>query len=62
MEWKLGLIIYFVIGMILSIWWWEKEYKVEDEDELEKSTVCLFLLFLTFFWPVKLIKNLMMRG
>jgi hypothetical protein len=62
MEWKLGLIIYFVIGMVLSIWWWEKEYKVEDEDELEKGTVCLFLLFLTFFWPVKLIKNLMMRG
>ena len=61
MEWKLGLIIYFVIGMILSIWWWEKEYKVEDEDELEKGTVCLFLLFLTFFWPVKLIKNLIGR-
>ena len=58
MEWKLGLIIYFVIGMVLSIWWWEKEYKVEDEDELEKGTVCLFLLFLTFFWPVKLVKNL----
>ena len=62
MEWKLGLIIYFVIGMVLSIWWWEKEYKIEDEDELEKGTVCLFLLFLTFFWPIKLIKNLMMRG
>jgi hypothetical protein len=61
MEWKLGLIIYFVIGMILSIWWWEKEYKVEDEDELEKGTVCLFLLFLTFFWPVKLVKNLIER-
>jgi hypothetical protein len=47
--------------MVLSIWWWEKEYKVEDEDELEKGTVCLFLLFLTFFWPVKLIKNLIGR-
>jgi hypothetical protein len=56
------LIAYFVIGLVLALVWWNDEYKPEyeyekDADEVEESMAVLLIVFLMFFWPVKLIKN-----
>ena len=56
------LIAYFVIGLVLALVWWNDEYKPEYEyekntDEVEESMAVLLIVFLMFFWPIKLIKN-----
>ena len=56
------LIAYFVIGLVLALVWWNDEYKPEyeyekDTDEVEEPMAVLIIVFLMFFWPVKLIKN-----
>ena len=56
------LIAYFVIGLVLALMWWNDEYKPEyeyekDTDEVEEPMAVLLIVFLMFFWPVKLIKN-----
>jgi hypothetical protein len=56
------LIAYFIIGLVLALVWWNDEYKPEyeyekDIDEVEEPMAVLLIVFLMFFWPVKLIKN-----
>ena len=56
------LIAYFVMGLVLALMWWNDEYKPEyeyekDTDEVEESMAVLLIVFLMFFWPIKLIKN-----
>jgi len=56
------LIAYFIIGLVLALVWWNDEYKPEyeyekDIDEVEEPMAILLIVFLMFFWPVKLIKN-----
>ena len=53
------IIVYFIIGMILTVYWWFDEYKADyDEaiktDECEKPMVILLWLFTTYIWPVVL--------
>ena len=57
-------ISYFVIGLILSVYWWNKEYKsnyeYDKENEevyVEEPMVMIFLAFMVLFWPFVLLKN-----
>ena len=57
------IVVYFIIGIILSIYWWNKEYeedyeKLKKMNEVDESGTMIFLMFLTVFWPIKFIKNL----
>jgi len=50
---------YFIIGMILTVYWWFDEYKADYEEamkkgECEKPMVILLWLFTTYIWPVVL--------
>lgn len=57
-------VMYYAIGLILSIVWWTKENKLQYDEEknskqgVEDSMAVLLLLFFTLFWPIKLIKNI----
>ena len=53
------VIVYIIIGIILTIYWWFDEYKADYEEtmkkgECEKSMVILLWLFTTYMWPVVL--------
>ena len=57
------LIVYMVVGTYLANRWFkkehEKEYKLLSENgEVETGMVSLLLLFMTIFWPLKLVYNL----
>lgn len=57
------VIVYFTIGFVLTLIWWNDAYKVEYEyykaiGEVDESMVVLLLLGLFFFWPIKVIKDL----
>ena len=65
---NLYLAIYIIVGLFLSIFWWNKKYKRDydyakaKEDGVEDGMAVLFLLILMTFWPLvaiyKLIKKL----
>ena len=53
------IIVYFIIGMILTIYWWNSLYKKDYKEliakrECEEPMVILFWLFTTYIWPVVL--------
>ena len=53
------IIVYFIIGMILTVYWWFAEYKQSYEEckskgECEESMVILLWIFTTYIWPVVL--------
>lgn len=55
-------IVYFAIGLVLTLMWWNDEYKAEyeyerSEGEVEEPMAVLLLLGLFLFWPIKLFKN-----
>ena len=59
---ELAAVIYFVIGLICSLAWWNDEYKADYElalknGNVEKPMACLLLLMMTVFWPLKAIMN-----
>lgn len=50
---------YFIIGMILTVYWWFTDYKADYDEavktgECEKPMVILHWLFTTYIWPVVL--------
>lgn len=58
--------IYIAIGIILMLYWDNKEYansykKTKSEGEVEKGMISILFLFLVFFWPIKLIINLIRK-
>ena len=61
------VVSYFIIGFILTICWWNNEYQVnyevdEEENFTEIPMAILYLLMWFFFWPIKMIINLMKQG
>ncbi len=59
-------ISYFVIGFILAFYWFNHDYaesynEAVESDMEEAGMTSIFLLVLTFFWPIKLIKNLIKK-
>lgn len=62
-----AIIVYLFIGLILTYYWftrdYEKEYEesIEKGEEVEKGMVNLLMLMMTAFWPIILIKNLIKR-
>lgn len=59
----IGIIVYFVLGLVLAFYWYERDYskkyeELEKEEGVEKGMVNIFLLFLWAFWPINMIKNL----
>ena len=55
-------IVYFAVGLVLTLMWWNDEYKAEyeyerEEGEVEEPMAILLLVGLLFFWPIKLVKN-----
>ena len=64
--WSIGFIIYYAIGCILTIYWYKREYskkykEAEKNKNVEIGMMELFLLLLIFFWPIKVIKNLIIK-
>ena len=61
-------LIYIVIGILLAIYWWEKEQKKlyeqakKSKDGVEKGGAEIYLLGVGILWPIKLIKNLIKKG
>ena len=52
-----GGILYIIAGLLVGYWYWEihyaKEYNLAKSiKETDDAAVCLFLLFLTIFWPI----------
>ena len=52
-----------VVGMYLANMWFKKEFGEEyktlsENGEVEAGMVSLLLLFMTIFWPLKLVYNL----
>ena len=53
----LGGILYIIAGLLVGYWYWEihydKEYNLAKSiKKTDDAAVCLFLLFLTIFWPI----------
>ena len=65
---KIAVLIYFVVGILLAVYWWEKEQKKQYEEALksdegvDKGAVEIYMMGLAVLWPIKLIKNLIQKG
>ena len=60
----IGVIVYFVLGLILVLYWYDRDYHqeyidLEKGEKVEKGMASTFLLFLWLFWPINMIKNIM---
>ena len=56
-------IIYFIIGIFVSIYFWKKYYEEEynqlkENGECEEPMIIILLLFMIVLWPIKLIVEL----
>ena len=55
------LMIYFIIGAIVAVWLWNKNYKKsydeakKSEEGVEEGMASMLLMFLFIFWPFALI-------
>lgn len=58
---------YMVIGLLLTLYWWEKQYeaayiKAKESDEgADEPMSVLFLTFLAIFWPIVLVYKAIKR-
>lgn len=65
---KILITVYIVVGVILSYYWHDKEYAneyksmIEDGIEVEKGMVAILMLCMAIFWPIKVIKNLIIKN
>lgn len=60
---NISIILYFIIGVLLSSYIWKrdyaKEYKIAKEsDNVQDGMVCMFMLFLIVFWPLRAINEI----
>lgn len=61
MEATIILIIYLLIGICLTMYWWNKSYKKSYDEAkasgegVEKGMVNILLTTLMVFWPIVLI-------
>ena len=61
-------LIYIVVGIVLALHWFKKEYEPEykelekSEEGVEKGMAELLIIFMAAFWPFKLIYNLVKKG
>lgn len=65
---KILIIVYIIVGVILSYHWYNKEYvneyksMIEDGIEVEKGIVGILMLCMVIFWPIKVIKSLIIKN
>ena len=58
------MMIYLVIGLVLSFYWWDKTYKKDynkakaSDKGVEEGMAVNELLIMMFFWPMILTLNL----
>ncbi len=63
----IATLIYFTIGILLSIIWFKKEYEPEykelekSEEGVEKGMAELIMMFMAITWPIKLVYNLIKK-
>jgi len=60
------IVAYFILGLILSIYWFNTEYikkyaEIRDKGEEENGMTNIFLLSLILFWPIKLFKKIIRK-
>ena len=60
---EICIFIYILIGLFVMNNYWkknhEKEYKdLKEKREVEDGMVILYMLGITIFWPIVLVKNL----
>ena len=61
------MIAYMAIGLLLTFYWWDKQYEAaynkakESEEGADESMSVLFLSFLAIFWPIVLVYKAIKR-
>lgn len=60
------LLIYLLIGLVLSCYWWNKTYKKAYEEAkasngVEEGMAVNHLLLMMIFWPIVLVCNLYLK-
>ena len=65
-TYSLITIIYIVIGIILMLYWWNKDYALDyalakAKGEVQDSAACLLMLGMITFWPLKLIHKIIKK-
>lgn len=60
-------VAYLFIGFVLSQYWADNDYEEElekavKEHRQEKGMTSIFLLLLMFFWPIKIVRNIIKKG
>ena len=53
-------LIYYIIGIILTLYWFVKKYRNEMERN-DNPIFSFLMLCLIFFWPLKIIWNLLKK-
>ena len=57
-------LIYYIIGIILTLYWFVKKYRNNINNNIIKNEYPIFsflMLCLIFFWPLKIIWNLLKK-
>ena len=58
-------IIYLIIGAVLSVYWFHRDYKEEYSllgEYAISEIACLFLIGMTVFWPIILFMEVIGKG
>lgn len=61
----IGVIIYLVIGLILTFYWLNKDYKKEFDELVsyevpDRGVMNCLLILMCVFWPIYIIKNIIL--
>jgi H+/gluconate symporter-like permease len=59
----IGTMIYLVVGVLLAIYWFKRDYSKEYKElaknkEVEKGMAELLMVIMCLFWPIVMVKNL----
>lgn len=67
LTFMVSVLIYLVIGILLSIVWFKKEFESEYKEleksgeGVEKGMAELIMMFMAITWPIKLVYNLIKK-